>query len=342
LHQKLAEPLAVSKSIYEGLEMLFTESEFQIASRIVYKTMQPTPQYAWPLLLKRLGGEIWVKHENHTPTGAFKIRGGLVYMHLRKQRGETGGIVSATRGNHGQSLAVAGAKEGTPIVIVVPEGNSGEKNAAMQAQGAELIIAGKDFDEAAGLASEIAARRGLELMASFHRELCMGVSTYGRELFEHVKDLDTVYVPIGLGSGICSLITQRDLLGLKTEIVGVVSTGANAYALSFDANRVVTTNSTHTFADGMAVRVPDPGALNIICEGAARIVQVNEAEVADAMRIYYTDTHNIAEGAGAAALAARIKEAPIMAGKRSAVVLTGGNIDMDWYKTVISGHTPEL
>ncbi len=322
--------------------MLFNETEFQSAASIVYEAMQPTPQFAWPLLTKRLGGEVWVKHENHTPTGAFKIRGGLVHMQMRKQRGETVGIVSATRGNHGQSLAVAGARSKTPVVIVVPEGNSAEKNAAMRAQGAELIVAGSDFDEAAGVAKGIAEERGLEMMASFHRELCMGVSTYGRELFDAVSDIDTVFVPIGLGSGICSLITQRDILGLKTEIVGVVSTNANAYALSFEAGQVVTTNSARTFADGMAVRVPNPQALEIICKGAARIVQVGDAEVAQAMRIYYSDTHNLAEGAGAAALAARIQEAPEMAGKRTAVILTGGNIDMDWYKCVISGDVPAL
>ncbi|MGI9484026.1 MAG: threonine dehydratase [Hyphomicrobiales bacterium] len=322
--------------------MLFTEEEFQAAASVVYQSMAPTPQYAWPLLASRLGDEVWVKHENHTPIGAFKIRGGFYHLSALKEQGDINGIISATRGNHGQSLAVAGASVGIPVTIVAPEGNSVEKNAAMRAQGAELILTGTDFDEAAGQAKEIAAERGLHMVPSFHRDMCMGVSTYARELFEAVGEIDTVYVSIGLGSGICGVITQRDLLGLKTEVVGVVSDRANAYALSFEAGNVVTTNAASTFADGMAVRVPDPAALDIITKGAARVVQVSDDEVAEAVRIYYSDTHNVAEGAGAASLAARIKESAKMAGKRTAVVLTGGNIDTVWYKMVLNQETPEV
>ena len=215
------------------MKPLFTESEFQRAAGIVYDTMQPTLQHQWPLLAERTGCDVWVKHENHTPTGAFKIRGGLTYMRLRRESGNLSGLVSATRGNHGQSLATAGRREGIAVTVFVPKGNSIEKNAAMRAQGATLIEAGEDFDEAAGLARDHANENGLDMMASFLPELAMGVSTYGRELYESAnksgQPFDTVYVPIGLGSGICSLITQRNLMGLKTKIVGVVSTMANTY-----------------------------------------------------------------------------------------------------------------
>lgn len=321
--------------------MLFSEGQFQAAAEIVYEFMQPTPQIAWPLLRQRAGGEIWVKHENHTPTGAFKIRGGLTHMRLRRQRGETGGVISATRGNHGQSLATAGARENIPVVIVAPQGNSIEKNAAMRAQGAELIEYGSDFDEAAQYAQTVAEERGLSKIPSFHPELCLGVSTYGRELFAAVGDLDAVYVPVGLGSGICSLITQRDLLGLKTDIVGVVSNAANTYALSLAAGRPVATNTANTFADGVAVREPSPQALEIICKGAARIVEVNDDDVAEAVRIYYSCTHNMAEGAGAAPLAARMQDSSKMSGKKTAVILTGGNIDMPWFAKILAGDTPQ-
>jgi threonine dehydratase len=325
---------------------LFSEQEFQRAEAIVYGAMLPTLQHVWPLLCERTGCETWVKHENQTPTGAFKIRGGFTYMRLRKDAEKIGGIASATRGNHGQSLATAGKREGIPVTIFVPEGNSIEKNAAMRAQSAELIEAGADFDEAAGLARKFAKDRGIEMMPSFLPELAMGVSTYGRELFSAVgrsgEPLDTVYVPIGLGSGICSLITQRDLMGLKTKIVGVVSSNANAYALSYETGQLVSTNSSNTFADGMAVRTPDPMALEIIQKGAERIVQVSDHEVANAMRNYYTDTHNLAEGAGAASLAALLQEKELNQGKRVGVILTGGNIDQSLFSTVLAGNTPQL
>ncbi|MGI9374132.1 MAG: threonine dehydratase [Hyphomicrobiales bacterium] len=320
--------------------MLFSQSQFEIAQDIVYQSIVPTPQYAWPLLNKRLGGDVWVKHENHTPTGAFKIRGGLVHLGLLKARGHSGGVISATRGNHGQSLAVAGAKEGLPVTIVAPENNSTEKNAAMRAQGAELLLVGKDFDESADYAYKLAQERGLHMVPSFHEELCLGVSTYGHELFSAVPYIHTVYVPIGLGSGICSLIAQRDLMGLKTEIVGVVPEKANAYALSYSAGEVVPVNSVETFADGTAVRVPNGDALNIITKGAARVITVSEEEIAEATRVYYTDTHNIAEGAGAVALAGRMRESDHMSGKITAVILSGGNIDQAWFSAILAGKTP--
>jgi len=300
--------------------------------------MAPTPQYCWPLLCRRSGTEIWVKHENHAPTGAFKVRGGLTYMADLKQR-EPGvaGVISATRGNHGQSVAFAAGRAGVKAVIVVPHGNSVEKNAAMRALGAELIEHGHDFQAAYEHAMGLAAGRNLHPLRSFHPRLVAGVGTYALELFRAVADIDTVYVPIGLGSGICGTIAARDALGLKTKVVGVVAGNAATYALSFAERKPVPTNSSDTLADGMAVRVPDSGALAAILKGAERVVTVSEDEIKAAMRHYFTDTHNVAEGAGAGPLAALLKERAAMAGKRVAVILSGGNIDRPLYASVLNG-----
>ena len=317
---------------------MFDLAGLEAAARLVHGVFPGTPQYAWPLLAARTGAEVWVKHENHTPTGAFKLRGGLVYLErLKRERPEVRGVVSATRGNHGQSLAYAGARFGVPVTIVVPVGNSVEKNAAMRAQGARLVEAGADFDAARAVAAEMAAAEGLEFAPSFAPDLVRGVATYALELFRAVPKLDALYVPIGLGSGICGCILARDLLGLETEIIGVQSTGAAAYALSFAAGQVVTTAAAITHADGMATRIPDPGAFEIIRRGAARVVTVTDDEVAAAIRAYWQDTHNLAEGAGAAPLAALLQERERMAGKRVATILCGGNIDLalfrDWVLT---------
>ena len=259
--------------------------EIERAAALVQDAMPPTAQYAWPLLALRTGCEAWVKHENHTPTGAFKVRGGLVFMDRLKRRSpDTGGVISATRGNHGQSIALAAARTGIAATIVVPQGNSVEKNAAMRAFGAELIEAGHDFDAAKEAAMKLAGERGLTMVPSFHRDLVAGVASYALELFRTAPPLDTVYVPIGLGSGVCGTIAVRDALGLATKVVGVVSTEAPAYALSFAAGRVVATNSADTMADGMAVRGPDAEALEVILKGADRIVQVSDAEIGAAMR----------------------------------------------------------
>jgi threonine dehydratase len=294
--------------------------------------MPPTPQYAWPLIAARAGCEVWVKHENHTPIGAFKVRGGLVYFDRQRP---SRGVISATRGNHGQSIAFAGRRAGIPVTIVVPHGNSREKNAAMRAFGAELIEHGRDFDEAREEAGRLAGERGLAMVPSFHRDLVLGVATYALELLRAVPSLDTVYVPIGMGSGICGLIRTRDLLGLGTKIVGVQSEWAPAYALSFAAGRVVTTESAETFADGMATRVPDPEALEAIRQGAERIVTVSEDAIADAMRALFTDTHNVAEGAGAAPLAALLKERETMRGRKVALIQSGGNVDLALFQRVL-------
>jgi threonine dehydratase len=322
---------------------MFTLAELEDVIPLVRASVPPTPQYAWPSLKAHIGVEVVVKHENHTPIGAFKVRGGIVYFdRLKRERPQVQGIVTATRGNHGQSLAYAGARAGVAVTIVVPHGNSTEKNAAMQSFGAELVEHGRDFDEAKEQAIRIASERSLEYAPSFHRDFVIGVATYAHELFSAVDDLDTVYVPIGLGSGICGLIGTRDALGLKTKIVGVVSVAANAYLRSFTAGHVVATNSALTFADGIAVRVPDPTALEVIRKGAERIVEVSDDEIAEAIRNIYTATHNCAEGAGAAALAALCKERPRLQGRRAAVILTGQNIDRAWMQSVLAGITPGI
>ncbi|XUM22451.1 threonine dehydratase [Bradyrhizobium oligotrophicum S58] len=312
---------------------MFTLAELEAAHAIVADVVPATPAHAWPLLAQRLGTDVVVKHENHTPAGAFKVRGGLVYVDsLKRAQPDVRGLITATRGNHGQSIAFAGRRNGLPVTIYVPHGNSVEKNRAMAAFGAELVEHGSDFQEAREEAGRHAARDGLHMVASFHRDLVRGVATYALELFRSAPDLDVLYVPIGQGSGICGCILARDLLGLKTEIVGVQSTAAPSYALSFAARTVVTTNSADTHADGLATRSPDADALAIILKGASRIVQVSDAEIAEAVRILWTDTHNLAEGAGAAPLAAALQEKRRLAGKRVGLVLTGGNIDLDLFR----------
>jgi threonine dehydratase len=319
----------------------FNDEEFAAAAAVVAKHMAPTPQFAWPLLGAELGAEVWVKHENCTPTGAFKVRGGLVYMdRLARERPEVRGVVSATRGNHGQSLAYAGKAAGVAVTIVVPHGNSPDKNAAMRGFGAELIEHGDDFQAAREFSVELAAERGLEAVPSFHRDLCCGVSTYARELFTAAGELDAVYVPVGMGSGVCGLITVRDLLGLRTEIVGVVAANAPATALSFAAGAPVSTDTVSTFIDGVATRVPDPTAIEIILAGAARIVQISDDDCAEAVRLTMRSTHHLAEPAGAAALAGLLAERDAMAGKRVGVILTGGNMDAPILAEILAGRTP--
>ena len=305
---------------------MFALADYEAAAMVVHAAMPPTPQYPWPLLVARAGCEVYVKHENHTPTGAFKLRGGLVYC-SRLPRGAAG-LISATRGNHGQSLALAGRRHGLAVTIVVPHGNSTEKNAAMRALGAELVEHGRDYQEAKDEAYRRAAEFGLTIVPPFHPDLVLGVGTYALELFRALPDLDTVYVPIGMGSGICGVIDVRDALGLSTRVVGVQAEKAPSYALSFAAGRVVSTETADTIADGMATRIPDAEALEMIRRGADRIVTVSDAEIAGAMRAYYTDTHNLAEGAGAAPLAALLKEREAMGGKKVGLVLSGGNVDL--------------
>jgi threonine dehydratase len=316
--------------------MSFTLKQLEEAAAVVHAVLPPTPQICWPLLSQRCDADVWVKHENHNPIGAFKIRGGLTYMEeLRRRNPSVTGVVAATRGNHGQSIALAARRHGLQAIIVVPQGNSVEKNAAMRALGAELVEHGHDFTAAFEFAMALAQEKGLHPLPSFHPWLVKGVASYSLELFRAVADLDTIYVPIGLGSGICGAIAARDALGLSTRVVGVVAENAATYALSFARKQPTPTNSSNTIADGMAVRSPDADALAIIMRGADRIVPVSEAEIKAAMRHYFRDTHNIAEGAGAGALAALLQEKRNMGGKRVAVVLSGGNIDLPLYRQVL-------
>lgn len=318
-----------------------TAAELEWAQRIVGRHVPPTPQYEWPLLTEAAGSRVTVKHENHTPVGAFKVRGGLVYLErLVAGRPEVRGVVSATRGNHGQSLAFAGGLHGRTVTIFVPTGNSVEKNASMRALGAILIESGSDFQAARDASLEYAQEHGLEPVPPFHRDLVLGVSTYAHELFVGADPLDTVYVPVGMGSGINALIAVRDLLGLDTAIVGVVAEGAPATKLSFEAGDVVSTSAAATFVDGVATRSPDPSAIAGVVRGAARIIAVPDDAVADAMRIIFRTTHNVAESAGAIGLAGLLSESPAQRGAHSAFVLCGGNVDTDQFRHVLDGGTP--
>jgi threonine dehydratase len=313
---------------------MFSLPELDAALSLVHESFAGTAQYAWPLLAKRSGAEVWVKHENHTPIGAFKLRGGLVYVdRLRRERPHARGIVSATRGNHGQSLAWAGRRYGVPVVVVVPHGNSVEKNEAMRAFGARLAEHGDDYEMARDEASRLATLEGLEFAPAFAPDLVKGVATWSLELFRAAPPLDALYVPVGLGSGICGAILTRDLLGLRTEIIGVQSTGAAIYARSLAEGHLVALDRAQTHADGIAVRQPDPDAFAIIRAGAARIVTVSDDEIGDAIRAYWADTHNLVEGAGAAPFAALMQERMRMAGKRVGVVISGGNIDLALFRS---------
>jgi threonine dehydratase len=318
--------------------ILPTPSQIHEAQSVIYRYMPPTPQYTWPLINRRLGTEAWVKHENHTSLGAFKIRGALVYVNwLKENQPHLAGVVAATRGNHGQGIALAARLTGIQAVIVVPHGNSREKNQAMVAQGAELIEQGHDFQESLEYARDLAAERGLAMVDSFHERLVMGTATYAMEFFQSAPPLDRVYVPIGLGSSICGVSAARNALALKTEIIGVVCSASPSYALSFAQRKIVEAPARTVLADGLACRTPASQAMEAIWDEVARIVEVSDAEIGDAMRIYFRDTHNIAEGAGAAPLAAAIKETDQNKDKRIGLVLTGGNVDLELYNAVLSG-----
>ena len=317
--------------------------QIEAAAEVVYREFQATPQYRWGLLTERLGTECWIKHENHTPVGAFKIRGGLTYFDQLLQRGEMPkAVVCATRGNHGQSIAWAARAHGVPCTIVVPHGNSVEKNAAMRALGATLIEHGAEFQESREHATQIAADRQSHMVPSFHFDLLRGVSTFWWEFFKAVPKLDVVYVPIGQGSGACSAIAAKLALGHQARIVGVVSAHATTYADSLEAGRVVESPVTTVLADGMACRVADPLALAVLMPHIDHLVKVTDAEVAHAMCALYTDTHNVAEGAGAAALAAALQEKADLPGQCVGLALSGGNVDADMFSKVLQGASIPL
>src|SRR5450631_2665472 len=320
---------------------MFDLRQLERAQDIVGAAMPPTPAHQWPLLSERLGATAIVKHENHTPTGAFKVRGGLVYLdRLHRAHPKISGVITATRGNHGQSIAFAAARTAIPATIYVPRNNSPDQNSAIAAFGARVVEFGKDFDEAKHEAFRVAAAQELHFIPSFHRDLVIGVATYALELFGAVGRLDAVYVGVGMVSGVTGLITVRDLLGLRTEIIAVGAAKAPATALSFAAGRPVNAPSARTFADGLATREPDAQAISTICRGAARMVEVTEDEIAEAMRIYFDDTHHVVEGAGAAPLAALLQERRQMANKNVAIILSGGNIERARFLQVLNGIPP--
>jgi threonine dehydratase len=313
-----------------------TVEEIRAAQELVYSVLSPTPQIVWPLLCERLGTQVWVKHENHTPTGAFKGRTAVVYAaELFHETTGITGLVTATRGNHGQSVALAARRFGVLAHVVIPRGNSSEKNAAMRAQGAQLIEFGDDYQASKEHAHTLAAKHGWHFVPSYHRNIVKGVATYWLEFFSAVPNVDVVYVPIGQGSGICSCVAVRNGLNLKTKIIGVVAEGAAAYALSFEAGRKVASPVTTLLADGMACRIPDEDSLAVVLENVDHIVRVSEEEIAQAMKIIFTDTHNVAEGAGAAGLAAALKEKQSLSGKRVGLVVTGSNVDHDVFARVL-------
>jgi threonine dehydratase len=315
-----------------------TLADIEAAAHVVYRDMPPTPQYRWGLLSERLGTSCWLKHENHTPVGAFKIRGGLTYFNQLRQRGALPReVISATRGNHGQSMGWAARAHGVACTIVVPRGNSVEKNAAMRALGVQLIEHGDDFQESREHAMRLATERGAHMVPSFHQDLLRGVSTYWWEFFKAVPQLDVVYVPIGQGSGACSAVAAKQALGHPARIVGVVSAHATTYADSIAAGRVVESPVTTQLADGMACRVADAEALAILAPALDHIVQVTDDEVATAMRAIFADTHNVAEGAGAAAFAAAMQEKESLQGLNVGVTLCGGNVDSQVFAKVLAG-----
>ncbi|MGY4831327.1 threonine dehydratase [Sphaerotilaceae bacterium SBD11-9] len=314
---------------------MFDRESFTTALATVHAVQPPTPQYCWPLLSQRLGAQAWVKHENHTQVGAFKLRGGLVYMEaLRQREPHCRGVMSATRGNHGQSIGLAARRHGLPATIVVPHGNSVEKNAAMRALGVELIEHGDDFQAAREHAIELASTQGLHMVPSFHEDLVRGVATYWLEFFSATQP-DVVFVPIGQGSGICACAAARQHLGLRTRIVGVVSAHATAYRDSFQAGRVIEAPVSTVLADGMACRLPDAQALQIIRREVDEVITVTDDEVAAAMRALFADTHNVAEGAGAAPLAGALQQRGRWAGRSVGLPLTGGNVDSEVFARVL-------
>jgi threonine dehydratase len=314
-----------------------TLQEIAEAQELVYKLMLPTPQISWPLINQKLEASVWIKHENHTPIGAFKARSAVFYAaQLFRARNGIKGMITATRGNHGQSVALAGQRFNVPVTIVVPHGNSVEKNAAMRSQGARLIEFGNDFQESREYAQKLSQEQGLHFVPPFHRDIVTGVATYWMELFTAVPDLNAVYAPIGMGSGICAACAVRNGMKLKTKIIGVAAEGAPAYALSFEAGRNIAAPVTTLIADGMACRLPDDDALEIMHKNVDHMVPVSDEEIRHAMRVYFSDTHNVIEGAGAASLAAALKERSSLGGKRIALVATGGNVDRDVFAKVLT------
>jgi threonine dehydratase len=318
------------------LTLLPTLEEIHDSQKLVYSVMPPTPHISWPLINQRLETEAWVKHENHTPTGSFKARTAIAYAaELFKHSTGIKGLITATRGNHGQSVALAGQRFNVPVTIVVPHGNSSEKNAAMRGQDATLIEFGDDYQAAREHAQQLAKEQHLQMVPPYHRDIVKGVASYWVEFLEAVPDLDIAYVPVGMGSGISAACAVRNGMNLRTQIVGVVSDGAPAYALSFAAGKKIEAPVTTKIADGMACRIPDDEPLEIMRENVDHVVTVSDDDIRRAMKIYFTDTHNAVEGAGAASLAAALKEKAVLKGKKVGLILSGANVDHDIFAKVL-------
>ena len=318
-------------------------TDIEAAAQVVYRAFQATPQYRWDLLSQRLGTDCWVKHENHTPVGAFKIRGGLTYFDKLRQEGALPReVLSATRGNHGQSIAWAARLHGVACTIVVPVGNSVEKNAARRALGAQLVEHGEDFQASREHALRLAQERSAHMVPSFDIGLVRGVSTYWWEFFRAVPAMDLAYVPIGLGSGACAALAAKHALKHPVRIVGVVSAHATTYADSLAAGRVVASPVATVIADGMAVRLAEASALAIMARHIDHVVQVSDDAVAQAMRDLFHDTHNVAEGAGAASFAAAMQERAGLVGQVVGTTLCGGNVDSAVFAGVLAPRPSTL
>ena len=308
------------------------------AAQFIGALMPPTPQYVWPQVAAAFGTEVWLKHENHTPIGAFKARSAAMYFQkLMKREPYCPGVITATRGNHGQAVGLAARRFKLPATVYVPHGNSVEKNNAMRALGVKLVEHGHDFQESREEAQRVGAREGLHMVPAFHPDIVLGVTSYWAEMFRAAPDLDVVYVPIGQGSGICAAAAARNALSPRTRIVGVVSAHAPAFSKSFIARRVVESPVETLLADGMACRKPDADALAIVLANVNRIVEVTDAELAGTMRKIFAMTHNVAEGAGAAAFAAAWRERESLSGQRVGIPLSGGNVDTALFADVLAG-----
>jgi len=308
------------------------------AAQFLATLVPPTPQYVWPQVAAAFGTEVWLKHENHTPIGAFKARSAAMYFQKMMQREpECRGVITATRGNHGQAVGLAARRFKLPATVYVPHGNSVEKNNAMRALGVKLVEHGDDFQDSREEAARVGARDGLHMVPAFHADIVLGVTSYWAEFFRAAPDLDVVYVPIGQGSGACAAAAVRNVYSPRTKIVGVVSAHAAAFSKSFAARQVVESPVETRLGDGMACRKPDPEALAIILANVSRIVEVTDAELAAAMRAIFAMTHNVAEGAGAAAFAAAWRDRESLKGLRVGVTVSGGNVDTNVFADVLAG-----
>ena len=309
------------------------------ARRLVYRTLRPTPLLQHPLLNEATGLDVYVKHENHNPTNAFKVRGGLNLIGNLTAAERRSGVITASTGNHGQSIAMACRRESVPCTVVVPENNNRDKNAAMRAYGATLLEIGRDFDEAREYVERVVREKGLRYVHSANEPLLIaGVATYALELFEELPEVDVVVVPIGGGSGACGCALVRTWLGSRARVIGVQAAGADAFTRSWRTGTRVTGEVADTFAEGIATRWTFDLTYGILREHLDDIVTLDEQELAEGIRLALVATHNLAEGAGAASLAAAMKLRDQLAGRKVACIMTGGNLAAGTLKRVLDSH----